>query len=111
MRDSVDLVSATGQAWKLRLSNGVLFVAGVAAAVQLLGPREWTLAAVGIVMAAGTVGLLLVARIRCRSCRKSLGYWAMRTQGVMEWQNALATLQACPHCGRPAAEEASGTLP
>jgi hypothetical protein len=106
MRDSVDLVSATGQAWKLTLSNGALLAAGAAAAIQFLGPREWTLAAVGAVLVTGTAGLFLVATVSCRSCRKSLGFWAMRT---MTWQDVLRTLQACPHCGRSAAEEAAAT--
>jgi hypothetical protein len=98
------LLSATRQGWKLTVSTMALVGAGVAGGIQLLGPLEWKLIAADAAIASGIVGLATAMMIRCPSCRKSLGLWAMRTQRLMRWHDVLSNLQACPHCGRSARE-------
>ncbi len=92
-------LESTGQQWKLNVALGTLAWGAVAGAVQFFGPRELAVPASGAVLALGTIGLVLLVRIRCPRCRKSLGFWAMRTQSFGKWQDALHTTEACPSCG------------
>jgi hypothetical protein len=92
------LVEATGQAWKLSACHGGLMAAGIAFAVQVLGPREWMMPAFLTVIALGA-GLAVVVAVRCPSCRRSLGLWAMTRRTPAGRHESLETVEACPRCG------------
>lgn len=98
-REPVALVETTGQAWKLSACYGGLIASGILFAVQVLGPREWRMASLFVGLGLGAAGLALLVAIRCPSCRKSLGLWAMTTHTLKTWQDALETVEACPRCG------------
>lgn len=76
----------------------MLLAAGLAFAVQVLGPRESRLVAFGFVLATGVVALAMLVSVRCPRCRRSLGVWALKAGGVTTWQDALAGLEVCPYC-------------
>jgi hypothetical protein len=93
------LVEATGQAWKLSAFHYAMVAVGIASAVQFLGPREWMLPAFLTVLALGAASLAVLVAVRCPSCRRSLGLWAMTTQTPTRFMVALETVEACPRCG------------
>lgn len=98
-RERLALVEATGQAWKLSACHGGLMAAGIAFAVQILGPREWRMAAFFTVIALGAASLAVVVAVKCPSCRKSLGLWALATQTPTRFKETLESVAECPRCG------------
>lgn len=91
-------LGSTGQARKLDVALVSLTMAAVAGIAQFLGPKEWTMPGFAGVLAFGTLGLVLLLRVRCPRCHRSLGFWAMRNHSMGKWQTALQTVGECPYC-------------
>jgi hypothetical protein len=101
------LVAASGQGWKVTAGIGALIVAAAASLLQLLGPPEAKVPAIGVAIASGLLGLVALLAVRCPSCGRSLGLWAFRTGSLTTWHESLVEVPACPYCGHRG-EDAAG---
>lgn len=99
MSSGCRLIEASGQGWKLTCAWVTLAFGGVATAIDLLGPPAVSVPASLAVIALGSMALLFLVQIRCPACRRSLGWWALRTQRIGRWQDGLASVERCPRCG------------
>lgn len=100
-----NLIRSSGQEWKLTATVVALVLTGAATLFQYLGPRTTMVLGGLLILLTGFASLLLVASVRCPRCRKSLGWWAMKTQSPGSWYSVLAGLDECPCCRHKPPEE------
>ena len=101
-----NVVSITGQSWKIKTMFTVLVLSGISLAYGQVNINALSNVSFFYFVAGGAISGVLsfifaCTSIKCPNCSSKWFWSAVRGKGHNEWLFWLNSLNSCPECGEP----------